>query len=112
MPQSVAAGHVLPAGTLPKVKLSGAELQIEIAQIRPENGFTADGSPVPSENTVVVVKYPDGFVKHHQSNDIGDLIKKITNTLKARYNVVSFEFAAPPLFVEGHKIILTEVQYS
>lgn len=100
-------GGVLPAGTLPKINLGDTPTVLKILAIEPENG-----EGVASENDMIAVQYPDGFVKHHQIKelDVVDLLSKIKNTLMGKYNIASFSFDTIPALAVGAEINLLEVK--
>ncbi len=75
---------VLPAGSVPKVILSGDEHDIKLLSYRVEDDWTA------------CVQYPDGYVRQHRVFNLTELLDKISGQLKMRYNVTSFEFKAIP----------------
>jgi hypothetical protein len=77
MMQQSGTGLVLPAGTVPPVKLSGDELTVKI---------------ISTQDFEALVEYPDGYRRFHQAGDIITLLAKITGQLKGRYNLTSFEF--------------------
>lgn len=109
-------GAILPEGTIQKVELSGASHTVKIVSIDPENGYDAQGDPLPSENDMVTVEYPDGYRKSHQiasgSSALEGLVVKVSTAIKARYNVTSFDIQSLPnsIVVDG-EIVISGVQY-
>jgi hypothetical protein len=90
---------VLPAGSVPKVILSGPELFIAIVSIIEGEG--------------VIVCYPDGFTRHHQVGTVIDLLAKVEGQLRARYNLTSFKFESIPAdLVPGETIKIGEINYA
>ena len=85
------SGTVGPPGSAGKILLSGDELEMVIVSALPENG-----PGVPSEFLNVVVKYPDGHERQHQTKDVQHLLTQITGQLKGRYNLKSFTFSHAP----------------
>lgn len=75
-------GTVMPPGSATKYRLEGDTLTLKV------QGQSADGD--------TVVEYPDGQIRHHQVADIAALLSQISNQLKGRYNLQSFEFAQVP----------------
>ena len=111
--QITAKAGVLPAGTLPRILLpADLPMEIKILAIDPENGYSEEGKPIPSEHEMVKVQYPDGYIKNHQIKDLrgAELLAKIQNLLQTRYAIQSFEFDKIPAFKAGVTIKLLEVK--
>jgi len=104
------SGVVTPPGS--KITLPADTTQtIQIVSVDPENGYTEEGEPIPSENSTAKVTYPDGGTKNHQCADVADLLTKITNYLQNRYNIQSFEFEAMPDALTAGDIVIKEIVY-
>lgn len=96
-------GVVLPANSLPKVKIDQkAEYWLKISQI-----FT-EGYETPECEVV----YPDGFLKHHQAPNMASLLEKITGTLRGRYGIEELKFASFPKELEEGDIAITGVVFA
>ncbi len=91
-------GLILPPGFQNRIALSGDELKIEILSFDPEDRN-------------VIVRYPDGYERHHQCDTIIKLMDKVSGQLRARYNVESFEIKAIPASLSG-TIILGGIKYA
>lgn len=96
---SQGSGIVLPEDSVPKVKLSGAELFVAIIGVIPDEG--------------VIVAYPDGFVRHHQVKTVIDLLSKVEGQLRGRYNLASFAFKSIPTdLLIGETIQIGDINYA
>ncbi len=83
----------MPEGSVPRVKLSGDELDVKLRSYSVNDGWNA------------CVEYPDGYMRQHQVFNLNELLDKIAGQLKTRYNVVSFEFKAIPQGLDNGSII-------
>lgn len=107
-----AHGVVMPPGVIDRIALSGDTQTMTIVSADPENGYDAENKPVPSDHLNVVVKYPDGYERHHQAKDLHDLLAKISGQLKNRYNLAAFEFTAlPEKLAAGNTITVGGIAY-
>lgn len=88
---------VLPAGTIPRIELSGENLSVEIIGY---DGFE------------VLVKYPDGYQRFHQSHDIINLLDKISGQLRLRYNLDAFDFISVPQRLEISTVKIGGIKYA
>ena len=75
---------ILPAGSVPRIVLSGDPLIVKFLHHTPANSWTA------------VVEYPDGYRRQHQVFSVLHMLEKITGQLKLRYNIDSFAFKVVP----------------
>lgn len=82
-----ATGAVLPAGSTPASVTLPATYTVTI------DGFDDSG--------LVRCVYPDGFVKHHQSEAVDDLAAKVVNQLRGRYGAGEVTFAAVPKAIKA-----------
>ena len=111
---SKAVVSVLPAGSLPKIDLGDAALKVKILAIDPENGYDEAGEPNPSDNDMIKVEYPDGYIKNHQvskTDEVVSLAAKIQSVLLGRYTIKAFAFDTIPALTVGAEINLLEVVY-
>lgn len=90
--QAIVSTH----GLAKKIKLSDEELKISVVSVNPE--FS-------------IVRYPDGHERHHQISSVNDLCDRISNQLKNRYNVLSFNFKTLPEKLQPCEIIIGEIKY-
>lgn len=98
--QSIGSALVLPAGSVPKVILSGDTLDIQLKFYSAKDSWTA------------CVVYPDGHQKHHMVFDVIGLLDQITGQLKTRYNILSFEFKSVPQALQPSTITIGEIKYA
>lgn len=92
---------VLPEGSVPKVILSGDDLDVKILSYSTDNDWTA------------CVQYPDGYVRQHRVFNLTELLDKVAGQMKTRYNILSFEFKAIPQGLEnGSTIKLGGIKYA
>ena len=91
---------LLPAGTLPKEPFTG-DLILKITDVMPENGVG-----IVSEFNMVQVTFPNEFVKHYQTNDMVDLLTKVLNTVKGKYQFGNCNVVRVPAMAVGESIIL------
>ncbi len=82
-------GFVLPPGVAAPVSppLEPGKHAVKILSVDPENGYDADGKPVPSENQMVKCEYPDGSVKNHQVNDVAALAQRAIGNVRGRHGL-------------------------
>jgi hypothetical protein len=105
-------GKGVVAPKAPKVILPHQEeISILIESMDPENGYSDDGEPIPSEHMMAKIVYPDGISKHHQVTDIADLLSRITTHIQNRLNIRAFRFEKAPSTLEAGSVILKEIVY-
>ncbi len=91
-------GFVLPAGTFPRIKLSGDQLTIEI---------------VSTPAWEVIVRYPDGYQRHHQASSVLQLLEKIDGQLRKRYNLEGYSVLRTPQSIStGETLVIGEIKYA
>lgn len=86
--QKVGATGTVSPGT-PSASLAKGKYAIKIDTVMGENAgiVNEDGSPVVSENMMVSLTYPDGWVKEHQVKNMDALMERVTSQLRNRYGV-------------------------
>ena len=67
--------------------------------------------PFAYDAPMVLVEYVEGFTKWHSASDVVQLIGKISNTLRSKYGVTSFEIESAPKELEAGDIILKGLTY-
>lgn len=108
---STASGLVLPPGTQEKLAKPETDLTVTILQIDPENGYAEEtGEPIPSENEMAKVQYPDGTIKNHQVKDIVELLERVKNQILSKYEISSFDFGDVPNLEAGAVIQIKGVK--
>lgn len=100
---------ILPAGTLaPVAELADGTVEIKITNVQSAGVGENDG-------VYVNTKYPDGWSREHHvfgHNQVGDIITKIVNNLRARYGVESVVTVTTPTELVAGAVIKMEVKNS
>lgn len=102
------SGLVLGPGLVPPSEpLTPGPCRVVIEAVHPENGYAADGTPVPGEHDMVRCVYPGGFARSHQVKGVQDLLPKVVNQIRPRYGFAeAIVTAAPEALASGAAIEL------
>lgn len=105
MVNKVAAGAVVPAGTIkPNAALAPGEYEILIASADPVGSDPADG-------VYATCVYPDGWAKDHQvmPDDAAGLFEKVVGQLRGKYGAGEVKLLAAPKTVAKGGTLKVEV---